>query len=109
MIRFVGRNGASHRQGTYDYDPCKGTIVVNTGLSVRTCGHIVDLIRDNDRKTAIVRVRAIPGYKPTGDEIPSVKLAADLLADRTRRVLANWTVISWEPNQITEDKQGSAG
>lgn len=86
----------------YDYPPRddadEGVIVINTGLSVQVRGHLVDLVRDDARRVAAVRVRAVGGHTATGLEQGDVKAAADLLAARAQRFLGHgWTVIPWTP------------
>jgi hypothetical protein len=86
----------------YDYPPRDdddgGVIVINTGLSVQVRGHLVDLVRDDVRRVAIVRVSTVGGYTATGLEQGDVRTAADLLAARAQRFLGHgWTVIPWTP------------
>ena len=87
--------------------PPDGIIVINTGLSVTVCGHIVDLDRDELRRVATVRVSVIRGHTVTGLEQADVKAAADMLAEQAQRFLGiGWTVVRWEPPTKAAESAG---
>lgn len=75
-----------------------GAVVINTGLSVMTtCGHTVDLVRDETSKVAIVRV-ALTKCTGTAAEQYDLMSAADMLTQRAKRFLGpGWTVVPWQP------------
>ena len=74
-----------------------GAIVIHTGLSVITRGHLIEVVRDEDRRVATLHVSVIEGHLVTGVEGPDVQASADLLAQRARRFLGSrWKVLGWD-------------
>jgi hypothetical protein len=81
--------------------------VVNSGLSVVVRGHLIWVVRDDARRVAVVSVCTVAGYAATGHEYGDVKVAADMLAERARRVLGHgWTVELWEPPEPDDKRAG---
>ena len=64
--------------------------MVRTGLSSTVAGCLIEVVRDERNKVGTVVV--------SGDyskNIDAVKVAADLLAQRARRVLAGYKIVEW--------------
>lgn len=97
-------NGTKHRAGvklavTWSKDRTP-IMAIHTGLSVIVAGHLIELKRDEKRKTATVIVTSLNGRTATGTDAHALVVAADLLTERARRFFGRqWTVIQWNGKQ----------
>lgn len=67
--------------------------MIHKGLSVKVCGVIIEIERNDETKTAKVIVSRIPSLPI---ELEAVKAQASLLRDRAQRFLGrDWTVEAW--------------
>lgn len=74
-------------------------MAIRTGLSKTVAGHLIELERDTERKTAKVVVRQMLPNEPTPTdvEMAAIKVAADLLAQQAKRFFGlGWTVQEWQ-------------
>lgn len=74
-------------------------MAIRTGLSKTVAGHLIELERDTKHLIAQVVVRPIKSDEPTPTdvEMAAIKVAADLLAQQSRRFLGlGWTVKEWQ-------------
>lgn len=76
-----------------------GVMAVRTGLSKTIAGHIIDLDRDEQTKTARIKVRPMTAStaSPTAVEAAAIKTGAAMLAQQARRFFGyGWTIHDWE-------------
>lgn len=82
--------------------PTKGdprVMAIRTGLSKTVAGHLIELERDTELKTArvVVRPMKLNEPAPTDVEMAAIKVAADLLAQQAKRFFGlGWTVEEWQ-------------
>lgn len=88
--------------------PCRGlvhddgAVVTHTGLSVITRGHLMDVVRYEVAKVAVVRVIPVDS-NPLQVDLWDLKVAADTFAERVGRLLGSeWDVVGWEPPHTPE-------
>lgn len=77
--------------------PDDGVVVTHTGLSVMTRGHLIDVVRYEVAKVAVIRVVVVDRTASQADP-QDLKRAADTFAERVRRSLGqDWDIVRWEP------------
>lgn len=74
-------------------------MAIRTGLSKTVAGHLIELERDTENKTARVVVRQMKPDAPVPTEVErtAIRVAAELLAQQARRFFGiGWTVKEWQ-------------
>ena len=73
-------------------------MTIRTGLSSTVAGHVLRVVRDDQRMTAEVVVECLlPSGDITAVQMDAVDAAARLLQQRAQRFLGRqWTVLEWD-------------
>ena len=111
MYKVLTKTDRRSRRGHHVTDD--GVVVTHTGLSVITRGYLIDVVRYEVAKVAVVHVAAVDESKPPQVDQRDLKVAADTFAERVSRSLgAGWDVVKWNPPSTganTEQKDKVVG